>query len=163
VRRDRQQHIRPLAISHGANSSRRDRSRFRLEFDFTGTGDPTPFLCIPAAVRFLAGLLPGGLRALQQHNHELALRGRDLLCRRVGSAPIAPDTMIGSLASVLLPPGDEAPVPPHALDPLHVALFERHRIEVPVMRWPSPPLRLLRISPQIYNCIEQYEYLAGCL
>jgi isopenicillin-N epimerase len=54
-------------------------------------------------------------------------------------------------------------VPPLGLDPLQVALFDRHRIEVPVMRWPQPPLRMLRISPQIYNSIGQYEYLARCL
>ena len=76
VRRDRQERIRPLAISHGANSARRDRSRFRLEFDFTGTFDPTPWLCIPTALRFLSGLLPGGMVALQQHNRGLALRAR---------------------------------------------------------------------------------------
>jgi len=163
VRRDRQDRIRPLAISHGANSPRGDRSRFRLEFDFTGTDDPTPFLCVPAARRFLAGLLPGGLPALQRHNHDLACRGRALLCQRLGTDALAPESMLGSLASVVLPPTDAAPVGPHGLDPLHVALFERHRIEVPVMRWPHPQLRLLRISPQIYNSIGQYEYLARAL
>jgi isopenicillin-N epimerase len=163
VRRDRQSRIRPLAISHGANSPRADRSRFRLEFDFTGTDDATPFLCVPAALRFLAGLLPGGLPALQRHNHALACRGRGLLCRRLGTAPIAPETMLGSLASVVLPPTDEPPVPPHGLDPLQVELMQQHHIEVPVMRWPHPPLRLLRISPQIYNSLAQYEYLAGAV
>ncbi len=163
VRRDRQDCIRPLAISHGANSQRRDRSRFRLEFAFTGTDDPTPFLCVPPAIRFLSGLLPGGLPALQQHNRDLARRGRELLCQRLGSSPIAPAAMLGSLASVVLPPTTDAPIAPHGLDPLQVLLFERHRIEVPVMRWPQPPLRLLRISPQIYNSMEQYEYLAQAL
>ena len=163
VRRDRQDRIRPLPISHGANSQRRDRSRFRLEFDFTGTDDPTPFLCVPPAIRFLSGLLPGGLPALQQHNRDLARRGRELLCRRLGSPPIAPAAMLGSLASVVLPPTTDAPIPPHGLDPLQALLFERHHIEVPVMRWPQPSLRLLRISPQIYNSMEQYEYLAQTL
>jgi isopenicillin-N epimerase len=163
VRRDCQPAIRPLAISHGANSTRGDRSRFRLEFDFTGTDDPTPFLCLPAALRCLGDLLPGGLPALQRHNHDLAVRGRELLCARLGTAPLAPATMLGSLASVTLPPSSAAPVPPYGLDELQARLFAQHRIEVPVMRWPGSPGRLLRISPQAYNSFAQYEYLAQAL
>ncbi|MEO6597627.1 MAG: aminotransferase class V-fold PLP-dependent enzyme [Planctomycetota bacterium] len=160
VRRDRQAGLRPLCISHGANSTRTDRSRFRLEFDFTGTADFTPFLCIPTALRFLGSLLPGGMPALQAHNHELALAGRERLCETIGSPPPAPPSMIGSLASVMLPVSESPLVPPLGLDPLQVRLWHDHRIEVPVMRWPQPALRLLRISPQAYNSLEQYEYLA---
>ncbi|HLQ39308.1 MAG TPA: aminotransferase class V-fold PLP-dependent enzyme [Planctomycetota bacterium] len=160
VRRDRQPLIRPLTISHGANSPRTDRSRFRLEFDFTGTGDPTPFLCIPTALRFLGSLLPGGIPSLQQHNHALALQGRDILCRALAVPAPAPESMIGSLASVPLPLSDAAGIGPHAIDPLQAALWDNWHIEVPVMRWPAPKLRLLRISPQIYNAAGQYELLA---
>ena len=163
VRRDRQERIRPLQISHGANSPRRDRSRFRLEFDFTGTDDMTPFLCVPTALHFLASLLPGGLPALQRHNHELACAGRDLLCRTLGIASPAPDAMLGSLAAVPLPPSDAPGEPRTGRDPLQVALYDRHRIEVPVMRWERPRLRLLRLSPQIYQSREQHEYLARAL
>ena len=163
VRADRQAGIRPLAISHGANSSRTERSRFRLEFDFTGTDDLTPFLCLPAALQFLGSLLPGGIPALQAHNRDLALRHRERLCQVLGTTPPAPATMIGSLASMQLPASAAPTVPPHGLDPLQVALFERHHIEVPVMRWAQPALRLLRISPQIYHSDAQYEYLATAL
>lgn len=166
VRRDRQAVVRPLAISHGANSQRKDRSRFRLEFDFTGTFDPTPWICVPAAIAFLGSLLPGGIAAVQRHNRELALAGRDLLLDALGLArdpAPAPAGMIGSLASVPLPPARDVAAAPLGLDPLQVALWERHRIEVPVMNWPDPALRLLRISPQIYNSPAQYGYLADAL
>ena len=160
VRRDRQAALRPLAISHGANSTRTDRSRFRLEFDFCGTCDASPWLAIPAALAFLGRLLPGGIPALMAHNRALALRARDLLCSALGSAPPCPDSMIGSLASIVLDPLALDPVGPLGLDPLQVRLWERWHIEVPVMRWASPRLRMLRVSPQAYNSIEQYEYLA---
>jgi len=160
VRRDRQAALRPLAISHGANSTRTDRSRFRLEFDFCGTCDASPWLAIPAALAFLGRLLPGGIPALMAHNRALALRARDLLCSALGSAPPCPDSMIGSLASIVLDPLALDPVGPLGLDPLQVRLWERWHVEVPVMRWASPRLRMLRVSPQAYNSIEQYEYLA---
>ena len=52
---------------------------------------------------------------------------------------------------------------PPAEDPLERLLFEQYQIVVPVFRWPQPPLRLLRISAQIYNRRADYEHLAAAL
>jgi len=162
VTRERQAGVRPLTISHGANSPRTDRTRFRLEFDFTGTLDYTPYLCVPAAIDSMGTLFPGGWAELRAHNRDLARAGRDVLCRALGCSPPAPDAMLGSLAAVPLPDATE-PSSPSGLDPLHVGLFERCRIEVPVMPWPAWPRRLLRISAQAYNTRAQYEWLADAL
>lgn len=160
VRRDVQPLIRPLVTSHGANSTRTDRSRFLLESDWTGTDDPTPFLCIPAAIDFLGCLLPGGWPALMERNRALALQARDMLCQRLSVPPPCPDSMIGSMASVPLPDrrASEIARVPH-VDPLADALWERERIEVPVMPWPAPPRRLVRVSAQAYNDTDDYERL----
>jgi isopenicillin-N epimerase len=165
VRRDRQASIRPLTISHGANAVREDRSRFRLEFDWTGTGDPTAFLCIPEALRFLGALLPGGLPELMRRNHALAVRGRQVLCEALGVEAPAPERMLGSLASVPLP--DFAGPPPPRREvfwhPLQRALLEKHRIEAPIHFFPAFPRQLIRISAQAYNAEAQYARLASAL
>lgn len=164
VRGDRQAAIRPLAISHGANSPRTDRSRFRLEFDWTGTADPTPHLCFPEAIRYLAGLLPGGWAEPMARNRGVALAARRTLCDALGIEPPSPDAMVGALAALPLPdaPGPPA-VPRWRRDPLQEALFARFGIEVPVMAWPAPPRRLIRVSCQLYNAAADSERLADAL
>jgi isopenicillin-N epimerase len=164
VAREHQPRIRPLVTSHGASSTRTDRSRFELEFDWTGTEDPTPFLCVPAALEFLGELFPGGWDELRARNRALALEGRALLCDALGVDAPAPEELIGSLASVPLPdsrPG--AGVPLLQSESLHQELFDRHRIEVPVMPWPGPPKRLLRIAAQAYVAREEIAALAEVL
>jgi isopenicillin-N epimerase len=162
VRRDRQAQIRPLSISHGANSPRLDRSRFALEFGWVGTVDPAPFLCVPEALRFLGSLLPGGVPELMAHNHAAAIEARRLLCAALGIEPPCPDEMLGSMASVPLPgPAPDAPRGP--LDPVQEALFTRFGIEVPIFPWPSPSRRTLRISTPLYVTAPDVERLVEAL
>ena len=163
VRADRRDLIRPLSISHGANATRTYRSRFRVEHDWIGTLDPSAWLCIPAAIEFMGSLFEDGWNGLRRHNHDLVVRGRRLLLDALGVAAPCPESMLGSLASLPLPDGAGTEISPLGLDPLHTALFEQESIEVPVMPWPRPPHRLVRISAQAYNDPGQYERLAAAL
>lgn len=166
VRRDRQKLIRPLVISHGANSARTDRSRFLIEFGWTGTGDPSAFLSVPEAIRFMGSSLPGGWPEIMSHNRSLALAARKILCSALAIPEPCPEEFIGSLASVPIPAAtsaDEWPRLPRNEYPLQGRLLAKHRIEVPVVSWPAVPKRLLRISAQLYNSLPQYELLAKAL
>jgi len=160
----RQSKIQPAVISHGASWTGEDRSRFQLEFDWVGTYDPSPMLSVPTAIRVVGEMLPGGWNAVMQHNRALALEGRAILCRALGVAAACPETMIGTLAAVELPDG-----PPEETtsflyaSPLQAALLSKHRIEVPIVPWPAPPKRWIRISAQLYNTREEYLQLAEAL
>ena len=161
VQPDHQKKIRPLAISHGANSTR-EASRFLLEFSWTGTGDFSAWLSVPEALRVIGELLPGGWPAVMQRNRALALAARKLLCEALAISPPSPDAMIGTLAAVPLPDMAAADIAKIAngLDPLRTRLLREHEIEVPVFPWPAPPKRLLRVSAQLYNSLPQYALLA---
>jgi isopenicillin-N epimerase len=170
VRRDRQAIVHPLTISHGANSQRVDRSRFRLEFDWTGTADPTAWLSVPDAIEFGERLLDGGWAALRGRNRALVLEGRDLVGSALGEKAAAPDGMIGSMASIPLPwertPGVVQGVDLYG-DPVHGALLEAG-LQTMVTPWPQRPeagawRRLIRLSAAAYNDRAQFERLAAVL
>ena len=161
VRSDRRGSIRPLTISHGANTPRPGRSRYHDEFDWTGTDDPTPFLCVPEALRVVATLVEGGWDAVRHENHRLALDGRRELAGALGCDLPCPDEMIGSLAALPLPEGEVGSV--LIPSPLQATLRTDFRIEVPVMPWPESPGRLLRISAQLYNDLDQIRRLGRVL
>ena len=71
--------------------------------------------------------------------------------------------MIGSLASVLLPDSRTVEKGWRVRDPLQERLFEGYGIEVPIMRWPAPPRRLVRVSAAALQPAPQYARLADAL
>ena len=184
VRRDRQAEIQPPVIGHGWNRPRPGYSAFQDAFDWPGTFDPSAWLCVGEAIRFVSGLMPGGLPALMKRNHELAIVARKILCQRLGLEPVGIESMLGSMGAVQLPnapltpdlveaqqalrsdpsrPVDCVMVPGGADCRLHDRLLVEFGIEVPVFYWPVPPRMILRISAQAYNDPSQYERLAEAL
>ena len=162
IRGDRQEAVRPAIISHGYNTIRAERGRLFEEFDWAGTVDPTPWLCLPAALRFLEGLF-GGIGGLMRHNHLLAVEARHILCEALGAQPPCPEAMLGAMAAVPLWHDDTAGANVFRCHPLQDRLLEEFGIEAPVYHWPGPPRLWVRVSAQAYNSVEQYRRLAGAL
>jgi len=155
VRRDKQQSVRPLSISHGANSNRTDRSRFILEFNWTGTQDLSAYLSVPHALDFLGGLLPGGWDELRRRNHALVIEARHLVCSVLDTVAACPESMTGSMVSILLPNGL-----PNELS--HILRHQWH-IDVPIHDSPDGQGRYIRLSAQIYNTLDDYAKLTHAL
>jgi len=160
VREDKQEPIRPLVISHGANRKDSARSRFRLEFDWLGTVDPTAYLCIPEAIDFWSQVFPGGWEAATQRNHDLILKARSRWLQSIGGPLPCPPEMIGSMSAFLLP---EAVLRTDSGQQVQQRLLDEFKLEVPVIEWFSPPQRLIRISAQLYNQWTDYEALMNAL
>jgi isopenicillin-N epimerase len=145
VREDRRHLIRPLVTSHGANDSRTDRPRLWRLFDWQGTQDPSPFLTVPFAIRLLETLHPDGWPGLMAENRAAAIRTRQALLDALGGEPIAPESMLGSMASVVLPSGLLAT--DEDARALRDSLAIDDRIEVPISPFPVPAARADRSTP----------------
>lgn len=162
VRDDRRGDIDPLVISHGRNSRRQDRSRLWSQFDWTGTRDPSPWLCVPSAIESIGAMYHGGWPAIRARNRSLALKGRSMLVEEFGCAPMAPAEMIGSMATVALPDG-AGEEPAGMVDELTRRLRHRHAVDIPIFVFPQWPRRVLRLSAHLYNDTGDFDHLIEAL
>jgi isopenicillin-N epimerase len=161
AREDRQEMLQPAVISHGNNTRREGFTRFQDRFDWCGTHDPTPWLCLPAALDHLAGMVPGGWPEIRQRNHAMTLAARKKLCHRLGVAAPCPEEILGSMATVPMPPRLRERLVNGGLAREQLRLHDEFQIEVPCMMIGEEPY--FRVSAHLHNHPEEYSYLADCL
>lgn len=124
---------------------------FPAEFDWAGTRDPTAWLATPEAIAFLRAL---GVTRYREYIHGVALEAAALLAAVWEVELPALAAMLGAMATLPLP----AALQGRAAAEIHDALWERRRVEVPVLEIEG---RLwVRISGQVYNDLADYEALA---
>ena len=161
VRSDRLDTVRPLTISHGATAPTDANSRFRNEFDWTGTDDPTPWLTVPESIRYFRDLVPGGWPSLRDRNRELLTRAVEAMTTTAGLTGPGPADMLLNLAAFPLPDDPRADdKDAFGFSAIRRKLLHDYRIQIPVWTWPQVPGRVLRLSVQLYNDLSQYRYLA---
>lgn len=169
VREDRRNGFRPLVLSNNADKPRPGRKHLWTEFDYIGTNDYTAWMALPSAIDFLQRLTPGGINALARANRDLCLQARALLTRELSIQPPAPDSMIGSICTLILPPHEEGrdarlvQRPTRYHDALQDNLLRNWGIQVPVWGLAGRPGRFVRFSAQAYNAMGEYAYLAHAL
>jgi isopenicillin-N epimerase len=161
VRPDRQEALQPVVISHGNNTPRAGHTPFQDRFDWPGTQDTTGWSCAVDAIHWLGGLLPGGWDDLRRQNHALAVAARRLLSERLGLTPPCPESMLGSMATLPMPPSLATLQPRGEADPVYAQLFDEFGIELQVM--PVNGARWFRISSHLHNTLDEYRYLAEVL
>ena len=128
-----------------------DAAPARLEFE--GTRDPCAWLAVPAAIDFQTDL---GWQRVRGRIAELAAYTRQRLDGLAGltlATPTHPE-LHGSMTAFRLPPGVD-------IIELRRGLWEKHRIEAPIVERPEGPL--IRVSTHFYNTHEEIDRLAAAL
>ena len=138
----------PLSISHGYGKG------YTAEFDWTGTRDPSAWLCVPAAIDFCARI---GGASLRERNIQLARQSAAELARVWRTEVGSPDDLTGAMATVRLPLG--GPMTSERSLELRDWLFNTHRIEAAINLFAGS--LWARISAQAYNEPADYQRLAA--
>lgn len=150
ARRDRQEGLHPLVISHGYGAG------YHEEFDWTGTRDPSAMLVVPAAQRFVNDVL-GGFGALRGRQRALRAAASARVRAAWGTGVVAPEGMLAALETLELPffaPPEQGPA-------IHDALLARHGVEIPV--FPFAGRCWTRLSAQVYTRDEDWDRLAAAV
>jgi len=153
--------LQPLQVSWGWQPNRSrldDRDEFgatpRLRhLEFEGTRDLCPWLAVPAAIDFQAGI---GFERIRGRIAELTAYVRQRLGDDLGLAPATPThrELCGALTAFRLPTGTDAAM-------LRQGLWQEYRTEAPVIERPEG--LLIRASTHFYNTKEEIDRLAEAL
>jgi isopenicillin-N epimerase len=125
-----------------------DGHTFRQRIELQGTRDCAAWLAVPDAIRYQAERDWDDVRA---RCRTLTREARGALCELLRSEPLAPEEMLGQMATVALP----GPMPE-----LTDRLFREHRVEIPTM---GPTDSLLRVSIAAYTTDADVERLLAAL
>ena len=109
---------------------------FQERIEMQGTRDPAAWLAVPDAIRYQA---EHDWDAVRERCRARTREARAALCDLLGTEPLAPEEMLGQMASIRLPRPDAG---------LRDRLFVNHRVEIPVA---GPNHDLLRISIAAYT------------
>src|SRR5690606_25676154 len=150
--------IQPLVVSRAWGVEAATAPRLHTLFDWTATEDPSARLAVPVALDTMSNAHPDGWDGVRSANRTLVIEGRRIVTEALGLDPGAGEAWIGSMAAVVLPGEPEQGV---LLDELTVRLRHNHAIEVPVYAWRGR--RLLRLSAQRYNRLDDYRRLVDAL
>lgn len=153
--------FKPMVLSCREHETRADRKAYLCDFDYVGTNDYTGNLVIPVSIAHMGSQLPGGWDELRQRNHDLVVHGANLICDAIGIEQVVPESMIGTMVGIPLPGFCE----PSELmgEALWDRLYLNHGIQVPIWDLPGVHPRVMRVSAQLYNSVEDFEALAGAL
>ena len=127
-------------------------SAFVLQQEWQGTRDPSAYLAVPAALRFMAA---HDWPRVQARCHALLRQARQALQALTGLPQICPDSAewYAQMATLPLPACDAGR--------LKRRLYDEYRIEVPIIEWGGR--QFVRVSVQAYNTRQDLEALVGAL
>lgn len=147
-----QKELDPLIISWGYKSAAPSNSQFFDYHQFNGTRDFSAYLTIPKAIEFMEKY---NWKEKTEECRNQLIENAPKLFKLLKSKPLAPLTkeFFGQLCS--------AEIKTNEPEKLQRLLFEKYKIEIPVMRHGDKCY--IRFSFQVFNTVSEIDYLIDSL
>lgn len=155
--------VKPLVISHFNDTDINGPSHWANQYMWDGTHDFSQYFCVKDSIEFMNGIHDKGWKGIMDHNHKMAWQAARIISDSTGFELPVSERYIGSMVTIPVPDGEEGFPKFNENPPLKRKLFEKYHIQIPVYTFPAVPRQWIRISAQLYNSLEQYEYLAEIL
>jgi isopenicillin-N epimerase len=164
VRPKKQAKIKPLQFSHYHDKRISTQQHWSDQFTMLGTADYSAYFCVSEGIAFPEAHLGITWDELRAKNRSMTLSMRTKIQDALHLSPVAPDNMIGSLATFILDKNTQSPrYNYNHTEGLGDTLFHDFGIEVPVFYFKNGTERLFRIACQYYNHESQYDYLIAAM
>ncbi len=152
VKKEFQNLFDPLIISWGYESMYPSHSQFLDYHQVQGTRDFTAFLTVPKAIQFLK---ENNWQKVAADCRELAHKNYLRFCNLLGTKPLSPitDEFLGQMCST--------PIKTSQPEKLQRLLFEKYKIEIPVMKQDNHVF--IRYSIQAFNTQQDLDNLYNAL
>lgn len=152
VKRELQDSLDPLLISWGYNSDHPSDSRFLDYHQMQGTKDYSAILTIPAAINFMK---ENDWNSVREACKAITQKNAKRFCELLNATPLSPitDDFIAQLYSIVL--NVNAP------EKLHDVLYEKYKIQIPIMRQGNT--YYLRYSINAFNSNDDLDKLYEAL
>ena len=152
VKKEFQNLFDPLVVSWGYDSAYPSNSQFLDYHQMQGTRDFSAFLTVPKAIEFLK---KNNWERISGECKSLARKNYVRFCDLLGSKPLCPisEEFLGQMCSI--------PLKTSQPEKLQRLLFEKYKIEIPVMKHENHVF--IRYSIQAYNTQEDLDILYKAL
>ena len=150
VKKEYQNMMEPLVVSWGYEAENPSDSQYLDYMQWQGTNDMSAYLTIPEAIKFLN---ENDWKERAKDCRDLNLWAKNEICEKLNTYPTGKDEFLGQMTTIAFDFEDTIGNKKE--------FYKKYKIQVPFIKWNNKTF--FRISSQVYNSKDDFEYLINSL
>ena len=150
VKKEYQNMIEPLVVSWGYEAENPSDSQYLDYMQWQGTNDMSAYLTVPDTIKFLN---ENDWKERAKECRELNLWAKNEICEKLNTYSLGNDEFLGQMTTIAFDFEDTINQ--------KIEFYNKYKIQVPFVKWNNQTF--FRISSQVYNSKDDFEYLINSL